>query len=270
MAVGAGVTRSQKRYDDFAKAVDVPMLVITLLWLPVLIVPLVVPLHGSMAETFATIDYIVWAFFALEYVIKFSLAPQRGQFVRTHLLDLLIIAIPFFRPLRMGRLVRLLRLLRVAVVMGEALRRGRSILTHNGFHFVVLAVATLVFACAGLVTFAERTAKGANIHDFGQGLWWAIVTVTTVGYGDRYPVTPFGQGAAVLLMLVGIGLIGVLTATVASYFVQERTNATEQRLDRIEALLTQLATGGNGAVVPNGGEVLSEEGALPESTASRG
>jgi hypothetical protein len=71
------MTRSQERYDAFAKAVDVPMLVITLLWLPVLIVPLVVPLHGSMAETFATIDYIVWALFALEYVIKFSLAPNR-------------------------------------------------------------------------------------------------------------------------------------------------------------------------------------------------
>jgi hypothetical protein len=87
LAVGADVTRSQARYDDFAKAVDVPMLVITVLWLPVLIVPLVAPLHGAMAETFATIDYIVWALFALEYVIKFSLAPQRGYFVRTCLIS---------------------------------------------------------------------------------------------------------------------------------------------------------------------------------------
>ena len=111
MATGAKATRSQDRYDAFAKAVDVPMLVITLLWLPVLIVPLVVPLHGAMAETFATIDYTVWAFFALEYIVKFSLAPRRDYFFRTHLLDLLIVAVPFFRPLRMGRLVRLLRLL---------------------------------------------------------------------------------------------------------------------------------------------------------------
>ena len=240
------MTRSQDRYDAFARAVDVPMLVITLLWLPVLIVPLIVPLHGSMAETFATIDYTVWALFALEYMIKFSLAPRRGYFVKTHLLDLLIVAVPFFRPLRMGRLVRLLRLSRVAVVMGEALRRGKSIFTHNGFHFVVLTAGVLVFVCAGLVTFAERNAKGANIHDFGQGLWWAIVTVTTVGYGDRYPTTPFGQGVAVLLMLVGIGLIGTLTATVASYFVQEKTNVTEERLERIEALLTQLLASEHG------------------------
>lgn len=250
----SGSTRSQDRYDAFAKAVDVPMLVITLLWLPVLIVPLIVPLHGSMAETFAAIDYTVWALFALEYIVKFSLAPQRAYFFKTHLLDLLIVAVPFFRPLRMGRLVRLLRLSRVGVVMGEALRRGKSIFTHNGFHFVVLTAGVLVFVCAGLVTFAERNAKGANIHDFGQGLWWAIVTVTTVGYGDRYPVTPFGQGVAVLLMLVGIGLIGTLTATVASYFVQERTTNTDERLDRIETLLTQLvgSVNGNVAVDLNG------------------
>jgi voltage-gated potassium channel len=253
----ARATRSQDRYDAFAKAVDVPMLVVTLLWLPVLIVPLIVPLHGPMAETFATIDYIVWALFALEYLIKLSLAPQRGYFVRTHLLDLLIVAVPFFRPLRMGRLVRLLRLVRVGIVVAEALRRGKSILTHNGFHFVVLAAGTLVFACAGLVTIAERSTKGANIHDFGQGLWWAIVTVTTVGYGDRYPITAFGHGVAVLLMLVGIGLIGTLTATVASYFVQERSNATDERLERIEALLTQIVGSGNGSVPNPSGDIAN-------------
>jgi len=234
--------RSQERYDRFAEAVDTPMLVITILWLPVLIVPLMTPVHGSVAASLATIDYTVWALFALEYIVKFSLAPDRWRYFKTHLLDLIIVVVPFFRPLR------LLRLARVGVVFAEVLRRARSILTHNGFHFVVLAAATLVFVCAGLVTVAERNAKGANIHDFGQGLWWAVVTVTTVGYGDRYPITPFGQGVAVFLMLVGIGLIGALTATIASYFVHERTNATEERLQRIEALLTQLVGDGNGVV----------------------
>jgi voltage-gated potassium channel len=247
VAVGADVIRSQDRYDRFGQSIDVPMLVVTILWLPVLIVPFVTSLHGSLGTTFATIDYTVWALFALEYVIKLSLAPNRGHFFKTHLLDLLIVAVPFFRPLRMGRLVRLLRLARVGIVVGESLRRSRSILTHNGFHFVVLAAGLIVFACAGLVTIAERGTRGANIHDFGQGIWWAIVTVTTVGYGDRFPITPFGQGVAVLLMLVGIGLIGTLTATVASYFVQERADATEERLKRIEDLLAQLvAAASNG------------------------
>lgn len=241
MTVGASSTRSQERYDRFAEAVDTPMLIITIFWLPVLIVPLVTPVHGAVAASLDVIDLTVWALFAFEYIVKFALAPDRWHYFKTHILELVIVVVPFLRPLRL-----VVMLGRVGVVFAETLRRAKSILTHNGFHFIVLTVVVLVFVCAGLVTFAERHARGANIHDFGQGLWWAIVTVTTVGYGDRYPVTPLGQGIAVFLMLVGIGLIGALTATIASYFVHERTTQTEERLDRIEALLTQLVGAGNG------------------------
>lgn len=73
-------------------------------------------------------------------------------------------------------------------------------------------------------------------------MWWALVTVTTVGYGDKFPVTSGGRGVAVVLMLLGIGLIGILTASVASYFVESKANddmaELRQRLDRIEELLT--------------------------------
>ena len=218
MAKGAKATRSQDRYDRFAEAVDTPMLVITILWLPVLIVPLVTPVHGASCFIVVVIDLTVWALFALEYVVKFVLAPDRWHYFKTHILELIIVVVPFLRPLRV-----VLGLARVGVVFTESLRRAKSILTHNGFHFLVLTAAILVFVCAGLVTFAERHTKGANIHDYGQGLWWAIVTVTTVGYGDRYPVSAFGQGVAVFLMLVGIGLIGVLTATMqATSFRRER------------------------------------------------
>ncbi len=243
----SGSTRSEERYQRFAEAVDTPMLVITILWLPILIVPLVTPIHGAVARSFDVIDLMVWALFALEYLVKFVLAPDRGHYFRTHILELIIVVVPFLRPLRV-----VVSLGRVGVVFAESLRRAKSILTHNGFHFVLLTVVVLVFVCAGLVTFAERHARGANIHDFGQGLWWAIVTVTTVGYGDRFPVTPLGQGIAVFLMLVGIGLISVLTATIASFFVHERTNKVDQRLDRIEALLAQLVGNGSGAVDLNG------------------
>jgi voltage-gated potassium channel len=234
------LSRNADAYDRFAKAVDVPMMVITILWLPVLILPLVMSVHGTMNDVFVAIDFMVWALFAIEYVVKLYLAPERWHFVRTHVLDLIIVVVPFFRPLRAARLVRLQVLGRLFVVGGEGLRRIKQVFTHKGFHFVVLFAALLVFLCAGLVTLAERNARAANIHEFGQGLWWAIVTVTTVGYGDRYPVTPMGQGVAVVLMLAGIGLIGALTATVASYFVEQKADEEEDRLDRIELLLELL------------------------------
>ena len=108
----------------------------------------------------------------------------------------------------------------------------------------------------------ERNAPGSNIHSYKDAIWWAVVTVTTVGYGDRFPVTEGGRAVAVVLMFVGIGLIGTLTATVASFFVQEHTDANkaqlqaahedlgaqltdiDARLDRIEAALGGGATSG--------------------------
>jgi voltage-gated potassium channel len=117
------------------------------------------------------------------------------------------------------------------------------LLTHHNLHFVLLSVAVIVFAAAGLEVAFEVHAKGSTIHGFADALWWAVVTVTTVGYGDKFPVTAAGRGVAVVLMLVAIGLIGVLTATVASFFVGEKADeeqaALDQRLDRIEAMLAR-------------------------------
>ncbi len=227
------------------------MAVLTLLWLPVLIVPLVVAIHGGVAASFDAVDYFIWALFAVEYMVKLYLVPARGRFVRTHLLDLLVVAVPVFRPLRAARLVRLLRLTRVGAVLFNGLGRVRAILTHKGLHFVLLSAVLVVFAGAAVELGFESHAKGSNIHGYADALWWAIVTVTTVGYGDRYPTTAGGRGVAVVLMLVGIGLIGVLTATVASFFIQEQQTDKEERLavveaklDRIEALLTDLVDRG--------------------------
>jgi voltage-gated potassium channel len=111
----------------------------------------------------------------------------------------------------------------------------------------LLAVAVIIFAAAGLEVAFEANARGSNIHGFASALWWAMVTVTTVGYGDTFPVTAAGRGVAVVLMLVGIGLIGVLTATVASFFVQQTADEQtvdlkdlQKRLGRIEQMLEDL------------------------------
>jgi len=233
------LARSQDAYDRFSAAVDIPLTVITIAWLPVLIIPLITPVHGAVAETFAVIDYMVWALFVLEYLIKLYLSPSRAHFFKTHILDLLIVAVPFFRPLRVTRLARLARLARIGVVLARGIGRAKELLSHKGLHFVLLTVAMIIFASAGLVMVAERSAPGGNIHNFGQGLWWAVVTVTTVGYGDHYPVTAFGQGVAVVLMIVGISLIGVLTATVASYFVGQDLDRDKTDRAMLKAELEQ-------------------------------
>jgi voltage-gated potassium channel len=237
----SGLGRTAEAFERFSNTVELPLTVLALLWLPVLVLPYVLTLSPAMNDTFAAIDYFVWAAFAVEYVTKLYLVPDRRRFFTHNLVDLAVVALPMFRPLRA---LRLLRLGRVGVVLANSLQRARELATHRNVHFVLLAVAAMVFGCAALVLDFEQHAKGSTIHNYGQALWWAIVTVTTVGYGDTYPVTAAGRGVAVVLMLVGIGLIGVLTATVASYFVgqtadRERAELVE-RLDRLEQMVGEL------------------------------
>jgi len=222
------------------------MTVLAIAWLPVLIIPLVRNLHGAVALTLEAIDYFVWAAFAVEYGLKLRLATDRKRFVRHHLLELAVIAVPILRPLRLARLFRLVRLGRVVIVLGASLRRARAVLAHHGLQYVLLAVAVIVFASAALeVTFERHSGSPTAIHNFGEALWWAVVTVTTIGYGDKIPMTGAGKFVAVALMLTGIGLVGVLTATVASFFVQqqhsEELGEMKEQLQEIRELLVAAA-----------------------------
>jgi voltage-gated potassium channel len=243
------LARSQDAYDRFSAAVDVPLTVLAVLWLPVLVVPLVTRVRPGVADSLDTIDYAVWAAFAVEYLVKLYLSPSRRFYVTHHLVDLLVIAVPVLRPLRLLRLLRLLRITRAALILSSALKRARQLLTHHGLHYVLLSVLAIVGVCSALELAFEEHAPGATIHNFGDALWWSISTVTTVGYGDKYPVSAGGRGVAVVLMITGIGLVGVLSATVASYFVGQQADKdmTElhRRLDRIEAALTSLRTPDN-------------------------
>jgi voltage-gated potassium channel len=237
------LARSQEAYDRFSAATDLPLTLLAVLWLPVLVLPLVINLPASVVRMFNLTDLVIWLLYAAEYLIRLYLSPSRTRFVTHHLVDLAVVVLPVLRPLRALRLLRLFTLSRAAVVLVNALTRVRGILTHRGLHFVLMGVTGIVVVGSGVELAFEQHAHGANIHDFGESLWWAIVTVTTVGYGGNYPVTTGGRCVAVVLMLVGIGLIGSLSATVASYFVEEKADEEKadlsRRLDRIEEMLAQ-------------------------------
>ncbi|MDQ1597927.1 MAG: voltage-gated potassium channel, partial [Microbacteriaceae bacterium] len=143
---------------------------------------------------------------------------------------------PILRPLRLLRLVTLLSVLQRTAGMAF---RGRVVL------YVAGASMLLVFVAALAVLDAERSAPGATITTFGNALWWAFVTITTVGYGDFTPITITGRLIAGALMLGGVALLGIVTATLASWIVErvavKEEDAQAATRGEIRALAKQVA-----------------------------
>jgi voltage-gated potassium channel len=109
--------------------------------------------------------------------------------------------------------------------------------------WVLLIALALNLIAAALVLSFERDMPGSNIHSFPDALWWAVTTITTVGYGDRFPVSPAGRGVAVVLMVSGIALFGIITASIAAYFVEQKTEHEQGDLaSRMDLILERLET----------------------------
>ena len=192
-------------------------------------------------------NWIIWLAFVLELLAKLAFATDRVECLRRSWFELtLIVVAPPFVPdalqsARTLRVLRLLRLVRASLVAGVVLRRLRSLLQHRGFAYV-LCVGTIAVSLGAVGIYVLE--RGLTVESIGDAYWWAVVTVTTVGYGDVSPKTTEGRLIAVALMMVGIGVISVFTATLASFFLSNEQPSEivrlEQRLEQIEAKLDQV------------------------------
>jgi voltage-gated potassium channel len=166
-----------------------------------------------------------WLAFAVDYIVKLLLAPRPGRWFVRHPLDLLMVLVPVARPLR------LLRPFKLRQVMDRA--PGTAIRTRV-MAYVILSAVILVYTVALSVLSFERGAPNANITTMGDSLWWAVVTVTTIGYGDYYPVTVPGRWAAAALMVGGFAALGMVTAALSSWLVESVGAATDERTKAAE------------------------------------
>ena len=199
----------------------------------------------------AATNWIVWLAFCGEFVALLLLSPRKRQFVRESWFDLLIIVVSpplplvpeTWQGLRAARALRLLRLLRAFGVLGIGLKTTRRLLQHRRFNYVLLATSGVLVLGALGIYIVERNVNEA-ITSPGDALWWAISTATTVGYGDIYPKTGEGRLIAVVLMLTGISVIGVFTATIASLFMIDKEDEEladiRTRLEQMDAKLERL------------------------------
>jgi voltage-gated potassium channel len=177
-------------------------------------------ISDSTNQFLSLVQWVCWLAFALDLIYGIYKAESKKLFLKSHPLELASVLLPFLRPLRLMRVISFgsLALQKVAI--------GRQ------FAITVKVAVSAVFIsyiAAIQITISERSVEGSNIKTFSDGLWWAVTTVTTVGYGDRYPTTTEGRLLAVLLMITGISLVGVITASVAAWFVKLSQDDTEQR-----------------------------------------
>lgn len=207
------------RVEAWERRTEIPLILLALAFLIAYAWPILdTSLDGDLRGFLWVVSWTVWAAFALDFAVRLALTDGRARYALRHWYDVLLIALPMLRPLRLLRLLALTRLL------------GRSAARNLAGRVTTYVVGTTI-ACVGLgalaMVDAERGHPDANLTNIGDALWWACVTTTTVGYGDYYPVTLQGRFVAIGLMLVGIALVGSVTAAVASWFIEQVTAEAE-------------------------------------------
>jgi voltage-gated potassium channel len=162
--------------------------------------------------TWATVfGNVLWLLFVADLVFRIGLSPNRGRFLRTHILDVVTVVVPQFRALRALR----------AFNSDGVLSKKRGAVTGKAVASAVMATALIVWVGSLMMLSAERGATGAEITNFADALWWSFETITTVGYGDFVPVTWTGRIIATLVMLVGISVLGVVSAGLAATLIKQ-------------------------------------------------
>ena len=210
---------------------EMPLLILAFVMIPLLIGPMLWELSSQEESTFIALDYFLWAIFAIDLIIKVTISPHRLNYLRRHWLEVLVVVVPFFRPLR---------ILRIFIFGSRAWVGMRRLVNID---FILVYGIGLVIIAATIVTSVEG-GEGASIHSFADALWWAVVTITTVGYGDMVPVTVAGRAVAFVLMLGGIAFFSGVTANLASFLIQghdAEKKALSQLAKEMEGLRQELA-----------------------------
>ena len=211
------------RVEQWERRTEVPLLLLALAFLVAYAWPILDPaIHPDLESLLGALSWTVWGAFFLDFVIRLALAERRLRYALRHWYDVALVLLPFLRPLR------LLRALAVARILGRTFANNR---TGRVMVYVGGATVALIGLGALAVLDAERGNRDANINTIGDALWWACTTVTTVGYGDFYPVTTEGRMIAVPLMLVGIALLGSITAAIASWLVAGAAREEEEEVE---------------------------------------
>ena len=210
-------------------------LIIVVLSIYVLISLIISTLFDLSPELKQLLDYIdnaICIVFITNFFAKLYEAENKWKYLKWGWIDL-VSSIPNVEMFRYGRILRLIRLLRILRAFRSTKVLAKYIFlkkTHGAFTTAsIFAILILIFS--SITILQVETTENGNIKSAEDALWWAFTTITTVGYGDKFPVTTEGRIIGVVLMTAGVGLFGVFTGFIASWFVEEHQNETEVNLN---------------------------------------
>ncbi len=201
---------------------NIIVIVLSIYVLVALILDTFFKLPTEVSRVLNLTDNFICIFFLIEFFIRFYKAENKLVFMKWGWIDL-ISSIPTFDLLRAGRTLRLIRLLRIL----RAFRSTKHLINHvyknksKGAFTTVSIIAFLMLVFSAVAILQVEDDPTSNIKTAEDAIWWAYVTITTVGYGDKYPITTEGRIIAAILMTTGVGVFGTFTGYLASWFVKD-------------------------------------------------
>ncbi|CAA9563788.1 Potassium voltage-gated channel subfamily KQT; possible potassium channel, VIC family [uncultured Synechococcales cyanobacterium] len=223
---------------------DGPMLVLGFVWLVLLVIELI----WGLTPLFEVVATAIWIIFILNFILEFTLAPDKVTYLKRNWLTVISLVLPALRVLRIARVLRLLRatrglrLVRIISSLNRGMRTLRASLGRRGFgYIVVLTLVVVLVGAAGMYAFESDTPDGLN--DYGTALWWTAMLITTLG-SEYWPQTPEGRVLCFILALYAFAVFGYLTAAIATFFIGRDAENEEAELagdQSIKALHAEIA-----------------------------
>ena len=222
-----------KAHDWWETHLEIPTIIVAFLLLVSLIIPSAYPFSGGVKNIFNELQISLWSLYTIEYLVRVFLSNERWRFIKKHPIDILIIIIPFYQ---------FLRVIRIFALTAYFLRKARNLFIKRNMLFL-LTMAPLMVTVSGVLMYgAESKAKGTNIRNIWDSLWWAVTTMSTVGYGDKYPVTNAGKIIATIAIIIGVSLLGMLTAEIAVIFIGSREQEVIRDKKNFDMVMNKLAS----------------------------
>jgi voltage-gated potassium channel len=196
---------------QWQKKMALPTLILSLIYTASFVYPIYwYSVSHSVKVLCLIVNYVSWVAFAVDYLIQLKLAPDNKKYLKTHIVELLLVLVPFFRPLRA---------LRALVFTTQASIRSRQTFIKSIPLVMTGAAIVMIVIMGAAILDIERNAPGSNIHTPMDALWWGLVTITTIGYGDKFPVTTEGRLVAGILIIFGVAMISTLTGSFAAWIL---------------------------------------------------